>query len=45
MSRYIGKIKDYFDNGLWNIVRVRNAVAKGWITAEEYKIITGEDYE
>ena len=45
MSRYFGKIKDYFDNGLWNIVRVRNAVVKGRITAEEYKIITGEDYE
>ena len=44
MSRYFGKIKDYFDNGLWNIVRVRNAVVKGRITAEEYKIITGEKY-
>lgn len=24
---------------------VYNAVRKGWITAEEYKGITGEDYE
>ena len=24
---------------------VYNAVRKGWITAEEYKEITGEDYE
>ena len=35
----------YFDSGLWSIERIRNAVVKGWITAEEYKIITGEDYE
>ena len=26
----------------WNIKRVRNAVVKEWITAEEYKEITGE---
>lgn len=24
---------------------VRNAVVKGWITAEEFEIITGELYE
>lgn len=24
---------------------VKNAVKKGWITAEEYQIITGEPYE
>lgn len=24
---------------------VANAVKKGWITAEQYKKITGEDYE
>lgn len=29
---------------LWNKVKVRNAVVKGWITADEYKEITGEDY-
>lgn len=28
----------------WNIEKVRNAVVKGWITPEEYKEITGEDY-
>jgi uncharacterized XkdX family phage protein len=38
------KIKEYYDNGLWNKLMVRNAVVKGKITAEQYKSITGEDY-
>ncbi len=38
------KIKYYYDNGLWTIEKVRNAVVKGKITAAEYKLITGEDY-
>lgn len=31
--------------GMWNITRVRNAVKMGWITEDEFKEITGEDYE
>ena len=38
------KVKNYYDTGLWNKEMVRNAVVKGWITAEEYKVITGEDF-
>lgn len=38
------KIKEYYDNGLWSKLMVRNAVVKGKITAEQYKSITGEDY-
>ena len=38
------KVKNYYDNGIWNEARVYNAVGK-WITAEEYKEITKEDYE
>lgn len=38
------KVKYYYDTGLWNKEMVRNAVVKGWITAEEYKIITGENF-
>jgi len=38
------KVKDYYDRGLWTKDMVRNAVVKGWITASEYKEITGEDY-
>lgn len=33
------KIKFYFENGLWSIQRVRNAVQKGWITEEEFNEI------
>ena len=45
MSKHFKKVKMYFDSGLWSVERVRNAVVKGWITAEEYKIITGEEYD
>lgn len=38
------KVKAYYDNGFWKISRVREAVVRGWITEEEYKMITGEDY-
>lgn len=45
MSANFDKVKDYYDRGLWNLGQVRNAVLKGWITAEEYREITGEEYE
>lgn len=38
------KVKSYYDRGLWNLARVKKAVEKGWITEEEYKEITGNDY-
>ena len=38
-------VKTYYDKGLWNITRVKNAVVKNWITKEQYKEITGEDYQ
>ena len=44
MSKHFKKVKSYFDSGLWSIERVRNAVVKGWITAKEFKTITGEVY-
>lgn len=44
MSKHFKKVKGYFDSGLWSIERDRNAVIKGWITAEEFKMITGEVY-
>lgn len=43
MSKF-DKVKYYYDNGLWTIKQVRNAVIKGWITAEEFEEITGEPY-
>lgn len=45
MSKHFKKVKGYYDSGLWSVERVRNAVVKNWITVEEYKIITDEDYE
>lgn len=44
MSKY-DKVKYYYDNGYWSIQRVRDAVAKGWITAEQFEEITGKPYE
>ena len=44
MSSKFEKVKSYHERGLWNIFRVRNAVVKGWITAEEFFMITGEIY-
>ena len=38
------KVKTYYDKGLWNITQVRNAVIKGWITAEEFEEITGQPF-
>lgn len=38
-------VKSFYDQGLWNEARVRNAVVKGWITAEEFEEITGKVYE
>lgn len=42
MSKY-NKVKGYYVDGYWSIGMVRNAVGR-WITAEEYKEITGQDY-
>lgn len=44
MSRKYNTVKKYYDKGLWKIGAVRNAVEKGWITAAEYELITGEAY-
>lgn len=43
MSRF-DKVKNYYRSGYWSIKRVKDAVIKNWITEEEFKIITGEDY-
>lgn len=43
-SKYFGKVKRYYDAGVWSRARVKNAVYKGWITAAEFGEITGEEY-
>lgn len=45
MSNKFEKVKSYYERGLWNLERVKNAVVKGWITAEEFFMITDEIYE
>lgn len=45
MSKKFPKVKEYYDKGLWTIGRVHDAVTHGWITAEEFEIITGMPYE
>ena len=38
------KIKKWYNQGLWTADMVRNAVAKGVLTPEQFKEITGEQY-
>ena len=45
MSKKYGTVKAAYDRGSWNKAMVANAVIKGWITAGEYEMITGEPYE
>ena len=44
MSLFAAKVKEYYERGLWTEARVKNAVVKGAITADEFKAITGKDY-
>ncbi|MCC8049696.1 MAG: XkdX family protein [Clostridiales bacterium] len=44
MSSNYTKVRNYYRFGMWSIDRVRNAVSTGWITEEEFTLITGEDY-
>lgn len=44
-SKKFDAIKKYFGKGLWSKKKVHDAVLKEWITAEEFKEITGDDYE
>lgn len=38
-------VKGYYEDGFWKKKAVKNAVKKGWITAEEYEEIVGEEYD
>ena len=38
-------IKRNYDRGLWTAAMVKMAVRKGVITKEQYKEITGKDYQ
>ena len=38
------KIAKWYNQGLWTVSMVRNAVGKGVITKVDYAEITGEEY-
>lgn len=44
MSKNFEKVKRYYEESLWNLEMVKKAVGK-WITKEEYKEITGNNFE
>ena len=43
-SENFERVKSYYPQ-FWGKKAVKNAVKKGWITAEEYEEIVGEPYE
>lgn len=45
MSKKFKLVKNYYDTGRWNILMVKDAVVKNWITPEEYLEITGEEFK
>lgn len=44
MSKKFQKVRNYYNKGYWTAHMVRDAVEKDWITAAEFKTITGEEY-
>ena len=40
-SQNYNKVRDYYERNLWSLKRVADAVTKGWITEDEFKMITG----
>ena len=45
MANKYGMVKCYFEHGLWSSNQVKDAVTKGLITSEEYREITGENFD
>ena len=44
MSEKFNEVKNFYNLGVWSEKKVRNAVAKGWITVAEFQAITGKAY-
>lgn len=42
-SEKYAEVEKYYRLGLWTKQKVKKAVSKGWITAEEYAQITGDE--
>lgn len=45
MSKKYETVRKYYVDGVWSIKRVRDAVAKAWITPEEFQAITGQKFQ
>ena len=45
MSKNYDKFKAYYEQGLWDKRKLHDIVSKGALTPEEYRQITGEEYE
>ena len=43
-SKKFDTVKKYYNLKVWDETRVRNAVVKNWITAEEFEEIVGKEY-
>ena len=44
MREFVRQVQRYYELGLWSEVRVKNAVKKGALSAEEYAQIVGKEY-
>lgn len=45
MSAWFDRIKRFYERGLWDKERVKDAVRTNTITEEEYEQIVGEPFE
>lgn len=43
-SKKFDAVKKYYELDVWDEIRVRNAVVKGWITEAEFEEIVGKSY-
>ncbi|ACB72567.1 XkdX family protein [Lactobacillus delbrueckii subsp. lactis] len=43
-SRIVKVVKYFFDNGNLTVDQIKRYVVVGTLTADEFKVITGEDY-
>lgn len=45
MSTWFERIKRFYDRKLWTLEQVKDGVRTNTISEEEYKLITGEEFE
>lgn len=44
MSPNFEKVRTFYKHKLWTLAQVKKAVECNWITKEEFKTITGQNY-